>query len=106
MKRINHAEFEVFTDRPPLAPPFEKISQLIAICGAESMKLVAEFACALLNSESFNVMALQTLPEDHQHLCTEIFEYCLSTGLSEEERHAAFDVLKPYADGLTCTYLH
>ena len=70
------------------------------------MHVMAEFAVALTNSESFNLVKLVDLPEDCQLLCLELFEYCLCSGLTEEERQAASDALTPFTLHVSSPYLH
>jgi hypothetical protein len=107
MKTRQQSEVTSYVDRPILAPPFEAIFQKILMAPRlERMNVMAEFAVSLTNSESFNLARLEELPEDCQLLCLKMFEYCLSTGLTEDERQAASDALTPFAQGVSSSYLH
>lgn len=107
MKTKQHSEVTKYADRPLLAPPFEALFQKIILAPRLAlMNLMAEFAVSLTNSESFNLARLDKLPQDCQLLCSEMFEYCLSTGLTEEERQAASDALMPFVGGTNSPYLH
>jgi hypothetical protein len=88
------------TGRPELAGLFEPFLRRIEVDPTSGSALVmAAFAVAILDGVDFNLGRIERLPdESDQALCVGLFEYCLSVGLSEEDRLAASAALKPFSE--------
>lgn len=86
--------------RPELAGLFEPFLKRIEVDPTSGSALVlAAFAVAILDGVDFNLGRLEQLPnEADQALCVGLFEYCLSAGLSEEDRSMASAALKPFSE--------
>lgn len=94
------AVYRIHTDRPPLATSFENVFQRVAAApGGEPERILAAFASSLLNSDAFNLAQIEQLTnEDDRHLCLALFEFCMSVGLTEDERREASDAFAPFVE--------
>lgn len=61
-------------------------------------RLMARAALATLNSEAFDLAELEELSQEDQALMGQIFDALLAFGLSEAERQAAAQALRPWAN--------
>lgn len=65
----------------------------------ESSRVLASFASALLNSEGYNLEQIEQLTAvDDRDLCLALFDYCMTAGLTEDERHEAAVAFLPYIE--------
>lgn len=67
--------------------------------GKRSGTVLAEFASSLLNGEAFDLSRLDRLAgENDQAMCLSLFHYCMSVGLTEDERREASEAFAPYVE--------
>jgi hypothetical protein len=93
------AVYRIRADRPPLAGAFEPVFQSVAAAPTgEAGRALALFAFSLVEGEAFDLSQIERLPEAAQALCLALFEYCLTVGLTEEERQAACAAFAPYVE--------
>ena len=87
-------------DRPELAGLLEPFLRRIEVDPASGSALVmAAFAVAILDGTEFNLSRIESLPDESDRaLCVGLFEYCLSEGLSEEDRLAASAAFNPFSE--------
>lgn len=91
------AVYRVQADRPPLAGALEPVFQSVAAAPTgEAGRVLALFAFSLVEGEPFDLSQIERLPESAQALCLTLFEYCLTVGLTEEERRAASAAFAPF----------
>lgn len=94
------AAYRVNADRPPLAGVFERVLQRVC-CAPSGLpgRVMAEFAASLADGAVFNLAQIEGLPEESDRaLCLELLDYCMSTGLTEDERRAASDAFGPFVE--------
>lgn len=66
---------------------------------SEAARVLAEFASSLLNGEAFDLSRLDRLAgEDDQGMCLSLLNYCMSVGLTEDERREASEAFAPYVE--------
>lgn len=84
----------------PLVGGFEAVLQrLEREPVGESSRVLASFASALLNSEAYNLAQIDQLTAIHDRdLCLALFDYCMTAGLTEDERHEAAIAFLPYTE--------
>lgn len=84
--------------RPELAGLFESFLKRIEVDPTSSSAIVmTAFAVAIVDGVDFNLGRIEQLPDENdQALCVGLFEYCLSVGLSEEDRLVASAALKHF----------
>lgn len=93
----DRAVYRVLTDREPLPGALEPVYQAVAAAPTgEAGRVLALFAFSLVEGEAFDLSQIERLPEDAQGLCLALFEYCLTVGLAEDERHAACAAFAPF----------
>lgn len=94
------AVYRIHADRPPLAASFEDVFQRVAAApSGEPGRILAAFASSLLNSEAFNLAQIEQLPnEADRNLCLDLFEFCMSVGLTEDERIEASAAFAPFVE--------
>ena len=86
-------------DRPLLSGVFEQVLQRIgAEPTSEPTRVLVAFAAALLNGDEFNLEQIEVLPEADSALCLALFDYCMSVGLTEDERSEASAAFAPFTD--------
>lgn len=92
----------------PLAGVFEKIFQRVTgASSSEPVRILVAFASSLLNSEAFNLARIEQLPEESdRRLCFDLFEYCMSEGLTEDERAQASAAFAPFVEAYTSGTRH
>jgi len=92
--------YNIRADRLPLAGVFEQVFQRVAAAPTgEPGRVLAAFAASLLNSEAFNLEQIEQLPDEADRaLCLALFEYCMSDGLTEDERREAFAAFAPFSE--------
>ena len=97
MKISNQAG--VRSARKPLAGSFEAVFWRVASdpTGAHS-RVLAILVSALLNGEEFEPSQIDRLPGSDRVLCVSLFNYCMTAGLTEDERAAAADAFLPFAE--------
>lgn len=62
-------------------------------------RVLATFAASLLNGEAFNLAQIDGLPrKDDQEMCIALFHYCMTVGLTEDERREASEAFAPYVE--------
>ena len=54
------------------------------------------FAFSLIEGDAFDLSQIERLPASAQALCLALFEYCLTVGLTEDERRAASAAFAPF----------
>lgn len=91
------AVYRIQADRPPLAGALEPVFQSVAAAPTgEAGRVLALFAFSLVEGEAFDLSQIERLPEAAQALCLALFEYCLTVGLTEDERRAACAAFAPF----------
>lgn len=95
----DRAVYRIHNDRPPLAGAFEPVFQRVAATPAsEPGRVLAAFAFSLVEGEAFDLSQLERLREPDQALCLALFEFCLTVGITEDERKAACAAFAPFVD--------
>lgn len=89
--------YPIQNDRLPLAGVFEQVLQrVIAAPTAKLGGILATFAASIVDGNVFNLAQIeQLLDESDRLLCMALFDYCMSDGLSEDERPAASAAFAP-----------
>ncbi len=93
------AVYRVDTGQPPLVGLFENVLQRVAGSpGSETGRVLTLFAVSLVESEEFDLSQIERLPDkDDRSLCLDLFEFCITVGLTEDERRAIASAFTPYA---------
>ena len=88
------------TCQPPLAGIFEQVLQRVAAAiGGEPERILAALAASLLNSEEINLIQIERLPDEADRLlCFALFDYCMTVGVTEDERREASAAFAPFVD--------
>lgn len=86
--------------RIPLAGNFERVFQRVTSAPTgEPGRILAGFAASLVNGEEFNLAQIEQLPDEADRLlCLALFEYCMTEGLTEDERREASDAFAPFLE--------
>jgi len=60
---------------------------------------MAAFAASLVNGNEFNLAQIEQLPDAADRvLCLQLFEYCMTEGLTEDERRDASEAFQPFTE--------
>lgn len=93
------AVYRIRADRPPLAGAFEPVFQRVAAAPTgEPGRVLALFAYSLAEGEAFDLSQIERLPESDQALSLALFEFCLTVGMTEDERQAACAAFTPFVE--------
>jgi hypothetical protein len=94
------AVYRVKNDLPRLAGVFDEVLQRVAAAPAgEPGRVMAAFAASLANGDEFNLAQIEGLPSAaDRDLCLALFDYCMTAGLTEDERHEAAVAFLPYIE--------
>jgi hypothetical protein len=94
-----NAVYRIVNDKPPLAGEFERVFQRVASdYSCEAGHTLAAFATSLLGDVEFDLSKLNGLAKADQVLALGLFEFCMSEGLTEDERSAASAAFAPFVE--------
>jgi len=94
-----NAVYRIVNDKPPLAGEFERVFQRVASdYSCEVTHTLAAFATSLLGDVEFDLSKLNGLAKEDQDLVLGLFEFCMSEGLTEDERSAASAAFAPFVE--------
>ncbi|MEI6385675.1 MAG: hypothetical protein WCQ50_03505 [Spirochaetota bacterium] len=94
-----NAVYRIINDKPPLAGEFERIFQHVASdYSCEASYTLAAFATSLLGDIEFDLSTLNRLAKADQNLALDLFYFCMSEGLTEDERSAASAAFAPFVE--------
>jgi hypothetical protein len=98
MTRIQ-ASLPFENERESLAGVFEDVYQHIALAPIdEASRILVTFVASLVDMKEFNLAKLDALPVRDRVLALALLEYCMSHGLSEDERLAVSAAFAPWVD--------
>ena len=85
-----NAVYRIVNNKPQLAGEFERVFQRVASdYSCEAAHTLAAFATSLLGDVEFDLSKLNGLAKADQDLALGLFEFCMSEGLTEDERSVA-----------------
>lgn len=92
--------YRIKTEAKPLAGVFEEMFQRVASSPTRgAARVLAGFAASLANGREFNLALIEQLPDAaDRDLCLALFDYCMTFGLTEDERHEAAVAFLPYIE--------
>ena len=94
-----NAVYRIINDKPPLAGEFERVFQRIASdFSCKAAHTLAAFATSLLGGVEFDLSTINRLAKADQYLALGLFEFCMSEGLTEDERSAASAAFAPFVE--------
>ncbi len=94
-----NAVYRIINDKPRLAGEFERIYQHIASdYSCEATYTLAAFATSLLGDIEFDLSTINKLTKADQNLALGLFDFCMSEGLTEDERRAASAEFAPFLE--------
>ena len=86
-------------NRPVLIDAFEQVYQRVTSDSTgEQGHAMALFVFALVEGFAFDLSQIEQLPEPDQVACLDLFDYCLNSGLTEDERSAASAAFRPFVE--------
>ena len=87
------------SNKQKLAGTFEHILQRVSTAPtSESSRIFTEFANSLLNNHEYDLSQIEQLSKNDQLLALTLFEFCMNTGLTEDERNAASNAFAPFTE--------
>jgi hypothetical protein len=94
-----NAVYRIVNDKPSLVGEFERVFQRVASdYSCETAHTLAAFATSLLGDVEFDLSKLNGLTKADQDLALGLFEFCMSEGLTEDERSAASAAFAPFVE--------
>ena len=91
--------YRIVNDKPPLAGEFEQVLQRVASdSSCDAAHTLAAFAASLLGDAEFDLSKLNGLSKADQDLALGLFEFCMSEGLTEDERSMASTAFAPFVE--------
>lgn len=86
-------------DRPALPGVFTPLYHRVTRDpSSEGARVIVDFAVAILAGAEFDLSRIDRLRDSRDaELCAALFDFCLTVGLTEDERQAALAALAPYA---------
>lgn len=95
---------EIFTlhqknRRKPLAGTFEQVLQRVNHeSTSQTTLIIAKFAMSLLDSIEFDLSQINELSTTDQKLVMVMFDFCITEGLTEDERKEASVAFSPFLE--------
>ncbi len=94
-----NAVYRIVNNKPQLAGEFERVFQRVAsYYSCEAAHTLAAFATSLLGDVEFDLSKLNGLCKADQDLALGLFEFCMSEGLTEDERSMASTAFAPFVE--------
>jgi hypothetical protein len=94
-----NAVYRIVNNKPQLAGEFERVFQRVAsYYSCEAAHTLAAFATSLLGDVEFDLSKLNGLDKADQDLALGLLEFCMSEGLTEDERSVASAVFAPFVE--------
>jgi hypothetical protein len=94
-----NAVYRIVNNKPQLAGEFERVFQRVAsYYSCEAAHTLAAFATSLLGDVEFDLSKLNGLDKADQDLALGLLEFCMSEGLTEDERSVASAAFAPFVE--------
>ena len=94
-----NAVYRIVNNKPQLAGEFERVFQRVAsYYSCKAAHTLAAFATSLLGDVEFDLSKLNGLDKADQDLALGLLEFCMSEGLTEDDRSVASAAFAPFVE--------